>query len=254
VNPHLGSFFLFDSYEDLERFVEQNIDRYTIWPSADGYLEKKFTYAGNFDEVQNFYGKYGFIPHLSCRPFTLNWAYAFFKENVLPDVAVVVHLRNNPEQDTQRNSKIEAWLEFFGFCNEKFGVKFVIIGTKKEIDPRLRSCPNVIIAKDFNTTVEQDMALIQTSAIYMGVASGPGEMAVFSDKPYLIMNFQLGSETITKDGSAVFANRLQKFVWEPETAQTLIREFSGLFYSIDIDHWKSTCRNARHINSTLCLQ
>jgi hypothetical protein len=240
VNPSLGSFFMFDSYKQLERFVVDNVDQYHVWPSGKAYLARAWAYRHNFDFIQKFYRKNKFIPHLSCRQITLDWASWFIKEHIPPDIAVTVHLRNNPLMDDSinRNANIEEWLKFFEHCDGRFPVKFVVISAHDEIDDRLRNYSNVVIAKDFHTTIEQDLALIQASAMFMGGPSGPATMAWFSDLPYLIFNYSPINETLKWESQFVFANSLQRLVWKPETASLLINEFSELYERIDISVWR----------------
>jgi hypothetical protein len=253
VNPNLGSFFLFDSRSDLERYIADNIQRYQIWPSVVNYGNYKMKIDSNYGYIwkliAEFYKEHQSLPYLSCRSVLVDWANSFISQHVLPSVPVVVHLRRNTGSNTQRNSRVECWLEMFKHCEERFPVKFIVICSFQEVDERLRDCSNVIIAKDFHTTVEQDLALIQTSAFYMGGPSGPTTMAVFSEKPYVYINFLNYPEIapIVKTGpeglSLIFANQHQRLVCEPETTQLLIQEFTRFFSSIDISAWQAKANN-----------
>jgi len=238
LNPHVGSFFLFDSYNQLEDFIADNGEMYHIWPGFKEYVARHKAYADNFDFIQDFYREHGFIPHLDCRRSTLEWAYTFYNKHVRPDFPVVVHARNNPPSGGFRNARLDAWLEFFKFCKDKFGVKFVLIGAAGEIDERFRHLANVLVAKDYWTTVEQDLVLAYSALMYLGSSSGPSTMPIFSQTPYLIFGYVPSNETVPQRGGFVFATDMQKLIWEPETGDILIEEFSNLFCRVDKSDWE----------------
>ncbi len=242
ANPMLGSLLLFDTRGHLEEFVAKSIAHYHVWPRYRVFETQEFLVPRIDRMVLEFYRKFGYVPYLSCRPATVDWARWFIGDKVLPSIPIVVALRNNPIHHPHRNSNIDAWIEFFNYCQAQFPVKFVVICAIDEIDTRLRSLPNVVLVKDFQTTIEQDLALIQASAAFMGGPSGPLVMAVFNDKPYVIVNFE-------KDASAglvnrpniskyIFAQEHQRLVTKPDTTSVLIEEFSRLFSGIDVSRWK----------------
>ena len=239
VNPYLGSVHIFDSRDRLKAFLIDNAGKYHIWPHFTEYLSKDFTYRSNFDFIHNFYKANGFIPYLSCEELLIKWAYRFIRDNVQPCFPVVVHMRNHPTVTPSRNAKLDYWLEFFNYCNGRFNVKFILIGTREEIDDRFRGLTNVIISKDFATTAVQDLALIQTSLLFLGVSSGPNIMAIFSDLPYVVFNYKLLSENSLRPGSKpLFATPLQTIMWEPENTEILIKEFSELYSKINLTDWE----------------
>lgn len=243
VNPHLGSFFLFDSYENLEKFVGDNVTRYHIWPSGGEYAGRVFAYRRIHEHIVEFYREHGVIPEQSCRPVMVDWARTFMRAHVLPDVAVTVHLRRTPGKGGA-NADVGLWRDFFASCAGTLPVKFVVIGTYAETDDGLRRLPNVLVAKDFQTTVEQDMALIQAAALYVG-GSGPNMMQVYSGRPYLIFG-TAGDRCLS---NLPFANDLQRVVlledWvADQTVPRLAEEFSTLFSKIDTAAWMSRCSSA----------
>lgn len=236
-NPYTGSIFLFDSRKDAEKFIIDNVDKYYTWPGGTEFLSRDRVYRQVFDDIQKFYLKNNYVPHLTCRLEMKNWADDFIKQNISPLIPVVVQIRNNPDCDPKRNSNIDVWLNFFNYCKDKFPVKFIIICSKEEVDERLRNYSNIIIAKDFNTTLEQDLSLVQNSAIFMGMPSGPSSPAVFSDVPYLIFRFKITYESMKPGSQFIFANDTQKIFWEEETTEKLIEEFTSIFNTLDQSIW-----------------
>jgi len=164
------------------------------------------------------------------------WARQFLTANVRPRLPVIVQLRNTSTSPA-RNAELECWIEFFAHCETRYDVTFVMIGRKDEIDPRFRQLSNVLIAKDYGTTVEQDLALIQTGMVYMGSTCGPATIAVFSDLPYVLYKFRPVHEKLVPGRPLPWATPLQKLVWETETTERLIVDFTWFYEQIDTIKW-----------------
>lgn len=228
VNPHLGSFMLMDSSDRLNSYIVDNIDRYHVWPSYKDYSVKRPTYPSYFNNMLAFHARHGFIPYLSCKSAMVDWASSFLQREAGGRLPVVAHLRKMGNA-TGRNALLDCWLEFFDYCRTEFAdVQFIIIGDREEIDPRFRRLSNVIFSKDYGTTIEQDLALIQSGNAYIGCCSGVAMMSLFSDKPYVVFNFQPCYENVPYGTQLPFATPLQKLVWEPENTTMLMEEFSWL--------------------------
>jgi hypothetical protein len=249
INPHLGNFFIFDSNKNLEKFIIDNIRSYVVWPDFKKYISKNYPDLDNFDFIQKFYIEHGFIPKLDYRELSLKWAYEFYSANIFPKIPVVVHLRNVPQIGSDgkiRNADMEEWIKFFKSAEKKFKkIKFILIGSKKEIDPKFRNLKNLIIAKDYDTTAEQDLILAATSAIYLGTASGPMCVAWFSKKPYTIFrNSDIGNDTAPNHPmNYSFSNKTQILNWEPETEAKITKQFSDILKNIDEEEWKEKIKN-----------
>lgn len=110
---------------------------------------------------------------------SLPWAQEFLKAH---DAKYVIQVRNN-SRTTNRNSNWMAWVQFLRRRKENF----VLIGSPAEARDELR-LPNVIVAKDHKTTMEQDMALVEAADVFMGASSGPATVAIFNHKPYRVFN------------------------------------------------------------------
>jgi len=260
VNQHLGSLFLFNSHRNLERFIADHADYYQVWPSGWKFGSRAYLYYEVFNDLlYDHYKKHGSIPLLTCRQFLAEWARAFFAEHVQPLVPVTVNVRNNPNFHTHRNLRLECWLEFFRHCEARYPAKFVIVCARAEIDERLRELPNVILAKDHHTGIEQDLALIHSSAIHMGAGSGPASMAWFTDKPYLMVNTAYGPgyfahpEMILQEAENIqrfwFSGPLQRIAGGIETTELLVEEFARMWASVDIARWRSPPNDERRPSS-----
>lgn len=247
VNQHLGSLFVFDSEQKLQRFISDNAASYYVWPSAWEFTGGDYLYFPFVNELlYDYYREHGTIPYLTCKEFLREWTEEFYAEHVYPNVPVTVNLRNNKSVTPRRNSRMEAWLEFFSYCEDRYPVKFIVICSRSEVDERLRSCPNVIVAKDHYTGIEHDLALIHTAAFHMGASSGPASMAGFGPKPYLLVNTDLVPEHykgMIREGDFVrhfFAGPLQRLSFGVETAEQLAAGFAEMWSTVDASSYNSS--------------
>jgi hypothetical protein len=246
VNQYLGSLFVFNCQAQLERFITDTPDVYHVWPDIQTLRERKYLYYEILNDiVHTYHQKHQMIPTLSCRGFLLEWARTFYDEHMPSSVPVTVQIRNNKLISPERNLRLDCWFELFRYCEGRYPVKFVIVCALPEIDERMRDFANVIIAKDFGTSVEQDLALIQTAAIHMGAASGPGTIAIFNMRPYLLVNTNAIVHLyrcLEGDGDSLrftFGTQWQTLTRKPETAEFLISEFERMWAAIDKTQWES---------------
>ena len=249
VNQFLGSIFVFDSRAQLARHVTENLERYVVWPSGWNLSSREYLSPSVFNQLlREHYERHGSVPRLSCRPFLRDWAIGFYRDHLSARVPVTVNLRNNPGWHLDRNSRIDSWITFFKDCASKYPAVFVIICARSEVDDRLRQCENVVIAKDHDTGVEQDMALIHYSAAHMGASSGPATMAWFNDRPYLMVNTEFkAGEFFSGEGMVEqvepglqrvwFSSPMQHVAAGVETAELLITRFAALWSAVDLALW-----------------
>ncbi len=246
TSPFLGSIFLFNSRNEFRAFLINNIWRYDIYPALHDHLSEKYNYVGSAPEiidVKRFYNENGYIPFLKINEYREKWANQFYlnylPENILP---VALSLRGS-KIACKRNANPSVWLEFIDTCKIIYPeIFFVIIGTREEVFDGLRDRPNVVIAKDFGTSIIEDFALIRKSFLYMGTTSGIGTIALFSDLPYLV--FQIPRESLdrygmkTADDFPFFKNSQKYFSSEtPVTVNLLLNEFKILYSQLDRELW-----------------
>lgn len=253
VNAYLGSVLIFNSHEQLEKYVSDNKKRYVVWPSAGKYASGLYLNYLIFNEVlYGYYQNHGSIPSLTCRPFLREAAVSFFYRHVWPDIPVTVQMRNNPSYGTHRNAHMESWIEFFNGCRGRYPVKFVVICSLSEVDDRLRDCSNVIIAKDQHTNIELELAMIHEAAMHMGSSSGMATMAEFNNKPYFIVNTDINLERykgmIREDHFVrfFFASPFQRFAFGQETPELLAEQFERMMSTINTGKWWSPETIAKH--------
>ena len=246
TSPYLGSVFQFDSRAEFYSFLKQNINKYEIYPPINQQLKETFNFhsGATLKEIQDFYRERGFIPHLAIDDYHLSWAYNFCETRAKGLLPVVVSLRWHPRARPERNAERDVWLGFFDLCKSAFPeVVFVVIGTREEVFEELRHCSNVIVAKDYGSTLLDDLALIRTSLLYMAQESGIATIAVFSDIPYLLFGREEVARRALKleSGSNLeFATQYQKVFYASftMTPHSLLEEFSKLYNQLDIEKWQ----------------
>lgn len=238
LNPQLGAMYVLDSHAELDRFLAQNEEKYLYWPTLRQLRSQEYMFYSTFRMAREFHDRFGALPSLLFNDDLTAWARHVFSSRVYPALPVTVNLRNNPHFHHHRNSDIAAWLEFFQACHGRYDVKFIITCGIAEIDDRLRTCPNVIFAKDLHTNIVQDLALIHYAAFHMGSPSGPAALPVFEAKPYYIVNCDMlphideyrGALLRTEEGKLrfAFAREAQHFGIGTESGALLLREFEML--------------------------
>ncbi len=239
-NKNAGSILIFNTHLQAERYIAGAVQKYHIWPSGFNYAAGDYLYWSSINRLMyNFHKEHGFLPIMQPKSFLLEWASVFYKKNIGTNVPITINIRNNKMFSGRRNSDIDAWITFFADCQDKYPVTFIIICSVGEIDDRLRSVKNVILAKDFNTGIEQDLTLIHTSAAHMGVPSGPFSIAWFNVKPYRMFKFEVDSlkryKGIIHDGDFFrfsFSNSNQCMTTMPETVELLQTEFKDIWGAI----------------------
>lgn len=238
VNPYLGSLFLFDSHRRLEEFASGSFHTYEIWPPLLQYANREYLYYRVFNEVLfDYFQREKALPRLQFRAPARAWSRVFIERHVGSDVAVTVQLRRNLA-NPERNTDYDSWISFFKFSQGRYPVKFLIICAQHEVDPRLRQCPNVVVAKDHCTNVEQDLALVDAAAMHMGASSGPGVIAIFGDKPYCHFNTNLqldlykGSIREGNRARLFFGNSTQSFLFGRETSDLIAAEFERMWNAV----------------------
>jgi hypothetical protein len=154
------------------------------WPDPELLVRGKQCYDST-RMIQEFYSQAGNIPRLSVRADLVAWANAYMKERSRGRLSVAVHLKNNPQISGQSNANIDSWLTFMSDCQNEYEIQFFLVGDDPT-DARFRGLLNVTIAQDDRLTLERHLALIQVAGLFMGMMSGPANMALFGKNPYLI--------------------------------------------------------------------
>jgi len=257
--PNLGNVLLLGSFQEFNLLLSRA--DYLIWPSLDEILAKKYMSFDVLHSFQYHVQNTHHCPLLIVPNALITWVNEYLQRHALPQVPVTVNLRNNPFIQQHRNSDIDAWLEFFDYCNNRYPVTFIVLCAYSEIDGRLRLRNNVVVAKDRNTSMEQDIALCRLSAFHVGAASGAGMWPVFTDKPYVLSNAvnippmlrDFGGTIVVESDTYArfsFSTKHQKIILVKDNADILIREFEAIWHSASIGEWLQRVTSSRSNSTT----
>jgi len=231
----IGAWYAASSSMDLKGTA----NRYMIWP--DLKKDKNYIYGSTLS-IQGYFKEKGSIPHLSSGKSSIKWALNALKKHVLPSKPVVVHLKNKPGENGLSNADLNTWFKFFKTCSSRKDIVFVLIGNE-EVDKRMLDLPNVLLARDIGSDLTSDLALIQTAYLFMGMASGPCNMAIFSAVPYIIFKNpghhekEMMLELKGKDRFN-FASSSQKLLQVSESSKLLMREFDRVGNTANTRAWQ----------------
>jgi len=162
----------------------------------------------------------------------VKWANGFF-DSIAPGVRIAVHLKQDAADKGKSNANAAAWHSFLSRAAQDEKVTFVLIGDDK-VDPQILALPNVIRAADqAGATLAGHLAVIQESNAFMGMMSGPCNLALFGSKPYTIYKNpeHHQAEMLAEIGAAdgyPFAHSDQRVLRAHETTDLLWAEFHRL--------------------------
>lgn len=251
LDPELGSVMLFWLRTDLEEFIDRLPNDIVPWPPAGYYASGQYVYYLVWNELlHECFHRCGRVPELHAPAGPAKWAAAFVEQHAGGRHAVSVQLRLNL-QNPARNSDFDAWLGFFEACSARCDpYVFIIVGRETEVDPRLAACPNVVLAKTFYTSLDQDLALIEACAGHMGAASGPSTMAFFNRKPYVLFGWRTTDHRyrdLEVDAGLrrfYFGSSAQRLLPERETAERIDEEFQLLRAAIEVTALRTSSTDA----------
>jgi len=230
LNPFLGSIHF---VEDTDNALAMGSEKDSFyWPPPDIY--SRSSYSESTLAVQELWHKTGKLVNLESPPCIQKQAREWLNEYVGKHAPVVVHLKCTTT-DAQNCVDQKSWLKLFRDCEDKnLPVKFVLIGDDT-YDAQFLHCSNVVFTRMHGGSLDLDLALIPMSLFFMGMSSGPCNLAVMSDHPYLIWkhpDHHAGQmEKELQEGRFVFANQYQSFMQDWDTPNNLIREFNK-FYAL----------------------
>lgn len=140
----------------------------------------KYQYPTVDNRFYQFYNLYNNVFSQGVKPLPFKsdaWAKAFLLEH---GVKYCIQIRVNPHaNNNKRNTPVPIWRSFVKKRPERFLMLGECAGFRGH---------NTVIAKDFGTTIEQDLALAAACDVYLGPPSGPAGAVIFNDKPYRIFN------------------------------------------------------------------
>jgi hypothetical protein len=205
-----------------------------LWPHPRDILNGRHNYDSTLF-IQKHYKKNGRIPRLSVKDELLGRAVDLIRDKSKKALSVAVHLKSNPKLVGQSNANLAAWRSLFIF-GQSFPAHFFLVGDE-QTNADFRDLPNVSIAYDANFTLDGYLALIQACELFMGMMSGPGNMALFGAKPYVIFKNpdHHVSEMFREIGSLdrySFSTGHQRVLRTWDTEESLVAAFNHVALSL----------------------
>lgn len=221
VLPHIAGI---DSWRYVAAFTVPEAGRQ--WPPDVSHHDWQSSVV-----LQRLYAEHGVRPELHMSQGLVDWAKAWLRDTCGGTWPIVVHLKNNPLVKGESNAYFPAWHAFMA-DQLAFPVTFILIGSEL-IDERITNLKNTIRAADFSLSLAQELALIECAGAFMGMSSGPGNMAILGRAPYVLYKNRdhhaaaMERELAARE-SFTFARTGQRFLRERETRKSLTHEFSRL--------------------------
>ena len=203
-----------------------------LWPSTK--IDEKFSYQESTLHIQTLWKQKGNLIAFECPPDVKEKAVSWMQSHIPSECyPVSIHLKNST-QNKQSNANQAEWLKFFKDCRYKeLPVIFILIGDDP-YDTSFGDCPNCIITKNHGGSLELDLSLVQNSLFFMGMSSGPCNIAILSELPYLIWknpdhHAKEMARELNKNGQFPFSNDRQMLLRQNDCFENIVDHFTGLF-------------------------
>ena len=200
-----------------------------IFPTPNIYMEliaNKYNNKNNLYDTtkvtQLLYKNYNILPYLKfnqTKTYLTN-----LKEQNKDKIFISLHLKNVSKGDTQSNANFSIWQKFLESCFS-LDVCFLLIGSDP-IPQIIKNLDHVISLHDENVPFIEQLICIQQSTGFIGMSSGPANIAILSPVPYIIfkhpnhhadiMYNELGDSTHYN-----FSSPNQSFLREHESVERL---------------------------------
>lgn len=240
---------IFKNFKDLNKvfFGKYETERTTqkkyfkTW-NPFHYQHGKISLPSDTILIQDYFRRNGSIPHLYVKQEILTWVNNFYKKNLGKCLPIVVHLKNTADKKNLSNANLVEWYKFFKSCQKFENIKFILIGNEN-VGDQICELPNIIVTNHQGIDIGKDLAFIQTACFFMGMASGPSNMAIFNDVPYVIFKDpahhknEMQQELKNKDHFS-FAKPYQKIICKLHDHRLLMATFLNLHKGVSKSDWQ----------------
>jgi hypothetical protein len=209
--------------------VSQGWDQ-RIWPAGITDVDAAQQYPSTGYSQQHFL-THGQTIKIAFTATVTNKAMKFIRD--LPASSVVtVHLKNTGDNPEISDANVEAWSSFFRGYEADTSISFVLIGSDPIVN-LFRKRVNIELIAEHQFSLSEQLAVIQESNLFLGMASGPSMAAIFSEVPYAIfknpehdrsqMEIELGSSD-----TLAFAGQNQKILRQLDSTENISGAFEQL--------------------------
>jgi hypothetical protein len=164
---------------------ERNIE---TWPRLGSDGSPLSHEHGASLNIQSTFQRRGRMPQIVFTEQTVKRAKDLIQSYAEGTIPIIVHIKNDPTAPVGETACLAVWEEFLNSRSGDSDKTFILIGN--EDIGNLGRQDNVVVAREFGNDLSRDLAMIQLGAAFMGIASGPAQMAILGKKPYAIFKPQ----------------------------------------------------------------
>ncbi len=203
-----------------------------IWPLLDRLHEYRY---GSMIFIRDFLFNNRKPSGLMCTADFYQAALDFLAQHAKGKLPVTLHLKNHIRQSGKPdwfNARLDQWIPFLQRATLNQDFVFILIGNDP-LPAEVRQIQNVLVTQDYPLSLIQDLALIECSFAFLGVASGPSQMAILSTIPYIIYknpdhHIELMIEELGNEDHFSFSHSGQRFFRKFETYDDIESSFAEL--------------------------
>lgn len=180
-------------YQSLERFFSEikNIDSINFSQSTDqtalfppeNYDYKSYLFLNDFN--QELKKRATIVFQKKCQERVTRFAKEMCGENFL-----TIHLKYHESFKITSNAHLEIWSSLLEEISLQYpDLKLVLIGNDlfpENFMQKCRAMRQLIFSRDHSLSLMEELCLISSSRAFIGMASGPSNMAIISPVPYLV--------------------------------------------------------------------
>ncbi len=175
------SYMSLGTYREASSWAKQH--DYEVWPKQSHIAYEMY---GNTLYIQSYFKKHHKITWASISKKYKEKAMRYFRQNCQGKYPITLHIKNTIGGRHCSNADQAVWYSFLKMCEEKYLDCVFVLVSEDHVDQNIVRLSNVLRVPDYPDKLIQDLALVHQSAAFMGMASGPANMAIFSDIPYCV--------------------------------------------------------------------
>lgn len=231
------------AFRDRQDMMTQLDPDALFWPPCP----REHVYASTLG-LQAHFRIYRSIPRLSFKPDAQKRAWQLLNTHTIP---IVVHAKSVTGQGSGfSNACWEAWDAFFGKWRQR-GVTFFLLGPDALRGP-VSYLPNVVRTQERGLDLGTELAMIQLAYLFMGMSSGPCNMAILGEVPYVIFkhpehDVEAMEMELDAGGGFPFSLCGQRFIRAHETADILDQACEASIATQSLTSWR---RRWQHLTET----
>ncbi len=218
---------IFHNQKDFDHYLNECDE--PRWPTAETSFHR-MSYTGSTLAIQEYFDQSRFLPRVMLKDSLIKEATSFLNQHAFGLLKVGVHLKNTLDKESLGQANMEEWYQFFSKMSGHRDIKFFLVGDD-QVDPRIQSFKNICVVKDFKPSLELYLGIIKQADFFLGTASGPSNIAILGDKPYLIFKDpRQHPEAMSKELKGldhfVFSFGFQKILRRPQLFKEIWDQFS----------------------------